>query len=119
MQAITTVPADLATDPTIPARCELLVRMSLASTEIMTGGDVNDYQLKENKEMQSYYVNKNAQPNSNDHEVHVTGCSHFPDWSNVISLGVFGSCREAVREAKKYYSDTNGCYYCCNECHTT
>lgn len=69
--------------------------------------------------MASYYVNKNAQPNSNDHEVHVAGCGHFPDWNNVIALGNFDSCSPAVREAKRHFNDTNGCYYCCNPCHTT
>jgi hypothetical protein len=68
---------------------------------------------------QSYYVNKNAQPGSNDHEVHVVGCSYFPAWENVISLGLFESCGPAVQAAKRYFNDTNGCYYCCNRCHTT
>ena len=69
--------------------------------------------------MKSYYVNKNAQPYSNDHEVHVSGCSYFPDSENAQYLGSFSSCHDAVKEAKKYFDDTNGCYYCCNECHTT
>lgn len=29
------------------------------------------------------------------------------------------SCREAVAAAKQYYNDSNGCYYCANDCHTT
>lgn len=69
--------------------------------------------------MNSYYVNKNAQPNSNDHEVHAAGCAFFPNWENVTPLGNFESCGPAVREAKKHFDDTNGCYYCCNACHTT
>lgn len=59
----------------------------------------------------------NAQSNG-DHEVHTTGCSRMPDDENKKYLGEFQSCHEAVREAKRYYTQTNGCYYCCNACHT-
>lgn len=67
--------------------------------------------------MAYYYVNKNAQSNG-DHEVHTTGCSFLPESDNRIYLGDFGSCPPAVQEAKKYYSQVNGCYYCSNPCHT-
>ncbi len=69
--------------------------------------------------MNYYIVNTNAQPTSNDHEVHVNTCSHLPLPVNQLGLGYFNSCREAVAAAKKYYSDTNGCYYCSYACHTT
>lgn len=65
-----------------------------------------------------YYVNKNTQANG-DHEVHVTGCSFMPTDTNRIYLGIFESCRPAVTEAKKHYVQSNGCYYCCNSCHTS
>ncbi|MGH1364857.1 MAG: hypothetical protein ACRBF0_14955 [Calditrichia bacterium] len=68
--------------------------------------------------MARYYVNKNAQSNG-DHEVHTTGCSFMPETHNRIYLGDFSNCQQAVKEAKKYYKQTNGCYYCSNECHTT
>ena len=68
--------------------------------------------------MSKYYVNKNAQSNG-DHEVHVSGCSYMPEPENRKYLGEFTSCHGAVREAKKTYSQSNGCYYCCNPCHTT
>ncbi|RLD59582.1 MAG: hypothetical protein DRJ01_11100 [Bacteroidetes bacterium] len=68
--------------------------------------------------MANYYVNKNSQANG-DHEVHKEGCSYMPDVSNRIFLGNFLSCKDAVEEAKKHYSKSNGCYYCSNECHTT
>lgn len=68
--------------------------------------------------MAKYYVNKNAQTNG-DHEVHTTGCSFLPNPENRKYLGEFTSCAPAVREAKKTYSQSNGCYYCCNSCHTT
>ena len=68
--------------------------------------------------MSRYYVNKNAQTNG-DHEVHTTGCAWLPHVDNRIYLGDFVSCRPAVTEARKYYSQSNGCYYCSNACHTS
>lgn len=68
--------------------------------------------------MARYYVNKNAQSNG-DHEVHKVGCSWMPEQENRIYLGDFLSCHDAVREAKKHYSQSNGCYYCCPACHTS
>ena len=65
--------------------------------------------------MKNYYVNRNAQKNG-DHEVHVEGCSFMPDSKK--DLGLHSSCRSAVTESKKTYAQSNGCYYCCNECHT-
>lgn len=67
--------------------------------------------------MSRYYVNMNAQ-NNGDHEVHTTGCNWMPDLANRIYLGVFSTCSPAVREARKHYSQVNGCYYCSNACHT-
>lgn len=68
--------------------------------------------------MSNYYVNKNAQANG-DREVHVSGCSFMPLTENRIYLGNFASCGPAVTEAKKHYSQSNGCYYCSNPCHTS
>ncbi len=65
--------------------------------------------------MTRYYVNHNAQSNG-DHEVHVRTCSFFPE--SVKDLGVHYNCHTAVVEAKKTYRQTNGCFYCCRECHT-
>lgn len=67
--------------------------------------------------MAAYYVNKNAQ-SSGEHEVHTTGCSYLPNVENRKYLGDFSSCKPAVTEAKKHYSNVDGCYYCCNACHT-
>lgn len=64
-----------------------------------------------------FYVNKNAQSNG-DHEVHQAGCNWLPLEQNRIYLGYFTTSHEAVREAKKHYSQVNGCYYCCPESHT-
>jgi hypothetical protein len=68
--------------------------------------------------MSKYYVNKNAQDNG-DHEVHIPSCSFFPASENRIYLGEFSTCPPAVEEAKRHYSQVNGCYYCSNPCHTT
>lgn len=68
--------------------------------------------------MTRYYVNKNAQPNG-DHEVHTSHCSRLPDEANRLYLGLFSNCHDAVREAKKYYAQSDGCYYCSNPCHTS
>lgn len=67
--------------------------------------------------MTKYYVNKNAQANG-DHEVHKSGCSYMPDPENRLYLGIFSTCRGAVAEAKRYYPQSNGCYYCSIVCHT-
>lgn len=67
--------------------------------------------------MANYYVNKNAQSNG-DHEVHKSDCSYLPGPQNRLYLGDFASCSPAVTEAKKHYTQANGCYYCANACHT-
>lgn len=66
-----------------------------------------------------YYVNKNAQSDSGDHEVHSATCSRLPQPENRLDLGDFNGCAAAVDEAKRYYYDANGCAYCSPSCHTT
>jgi len=67
--------------------------------------------------MAVYYVNKNAQSNG-DHEVHEASCSYLPDPVNRLHLGSFTNCRDAVREAKRHYAQSNGCAFCSPACHT-
>ena len=67
--------------------------------------------------MPEYYVNKNQQT-TGEHEVHELACGYLPAPENRIYLGVHASCREAVQEARKHYSNVDGCYYCCKDCHT-
>lgn len=67
--------------------------------------------------MAIYYVNQNAQTGG-EHEVHKSDCSYLPKEENRTYLGTFDNCKDAVKEAKKYYSNVDGCYYCCNDCHT-
>ncbi len=74
--------------------------------------------------MPNYIVNKNAQYNSGDHEVHLTpqsACSspRYPELANREDLGWHSDCHGAVAEAKRRgYRTANGCYYCSNSCHT-
>lgn len=65
--------------------------------------------------MYRYWVNNNAQPNG-DHEVHKEGCSYMPRTG--IDLGLHSTCQSAVLEAKRHYTQSNGCYWCSNACHT-
>ena len=65
-----------------------------------------------------YFVNRNAQPNG-DHEVHVPTCDYFPAPANLQFLGEYDNCFAAVREARRFYPRSNGCYFCCRPCHTT
>ncbi len=75
--------------------------------------------------MQKYYMNSNMQ-DSGDFEVHTTGCSHGADEDNRLYLGDYYSCGPAVQEAIRLYASKvtelggkiNGCYWCCNTCHT-
>ena len=67
--------------------------------------------------MTFYYVSIKAQANG-DHEVHRSTCVLMPTKENIKYLGSFDDCFAAVREAKKYFPQANGCYICSNECHT-
>ena len=68
--------------------------------------------------MADYYVNKQAQDNG-DHEVHKPGCTYMPSAENRIYPGNFSSYEPAVVEAKKHYKQSNGCFYCARDCHTS
>lgn len=67
--------------------------------------------------MNQYCVNKQAQ-STGDHEVHVYSCSYLPALEHQLYLGAFSICYGAVEEARKTYRQSNGCYWCCNPCHT-
>lgn len=68
--------------------------------------------------MAKYYVNKQKQSNG-DHEVHTSDCLYLPSEVNKKYLGEFSNCKDAVKEAKKTYTQSNGCKTCSNECHTS
>lgn len=65
-----------------------------------------------------YYVNKKAQSNG-DHEVHTEDCKYLPIPENRKYLGEYSNCKDAVAEAKKTYSQSNGCKTCCPSCHSS
>ena len=67
--------------------------------------------------MQLYYVNDRAQTNG-DHEVHEDNCPYMPEPRNRTFLGYFADCTQAITEAKKRYTQVNGCKTCCLKCHT-
>lgn len=65
-----------------------------------------------------YYVNKLTTGNPNyNHEVHKSTCYYMPSLANREYLGYFNSCNEAIKEAKKRYTNVDGCAICCPECH--
>lgn len=64
-----------------------------------------------------YYVNKNAQ-STGEHEIHKSTCFKLPNAENRLYLGEFDNSYDAKEEAKKYYSNADGCFYCCPEIHT-
>jgi len=67
--------------------------------------------------MKEYYVNDKAQSNG-DHEVHHEDCTYLPSSGNRTSLGSFPGCKDAVKKAKEYHRQVNGCKTCSSECHT-
>jgi hypothetical protein len=71
--------------------------------------------------MPTYCVNTKEQSDSGDHEVHDTSSSRWchPDPANQLSLGYHDGCASAVQDARRYYSQVNGCAFCAPTCHTT
>ncbi len=66
--------------------------------------------------MDYYYVNMNQQE-SGEHEVHKSSCYRLPNSNNRIGLGYFYYSADALKEAKKYYQNVDGCFYCSPEIH--
>jgi hypothetical protein len=69
--------------------------------------------------MPNFCVNRNAQSNG-DHEVHDNTIERWclPTPSNRLDLGSHASCASAVRAARAYYSQVNGCAHCAPACNT-
>ena len=67
--------------------------------------------------MDAYLVNMNPQ-DTGEHEVHKEDCSHLPAIYNRKHLGKFSACEDAVEEARKHYSNVDGCEHCVPKCHT-
>ena len=82
--------------------------------------------------MPNYCVNRNLDSQKKHHEVHRLDkhvrkfydnkfdyCHVLPKLENRISLGDHTGCKTAVAQAKQqHYSNSDGCYYCANECNT-
>jgi len=71
--------------------------------------------------MPTFCVNTQAQPGTNDHEVHDTTIRRdcHPSTYNQHDLGWHPDCASAVQAAKRIYPYSNGCFYCARGCHTT
>lgn len=67
--------------------------------------------------MDKYYVNDRKQENG-DHEVHNQNCKYLHLIVSKTYLGEHYNCKPAVAEARKHYRQVNGCYFCCEDCHT-
>ena len=69
--------------------------------------------------MASYYiVNKNQTRNPGlHHEVHTLEHANNLGIVNRISLGYCVNEVEAVRKARTYYQDADGCAFCCPSAH--
>ncbi len=68
--------------------------------------------------MPNYIVNTNTDEKGK-HEVHETTCGHLPDAKNQHSLGWMTNCQSALTAAASAgYSPADGCFYCCEACHT-
>ncbi|MCJ8325089.1 MAG: hypothetical protein HRU29_08965 [Rhizobiales bacterium] len=77
--------------------------------------------------MNKYIRNRNKQPlfNGGNYEIHNAdngACSHLPDISSCLDIGHFENCNDAIKQARILWpdiaGDIDGCYYCCEACHT-
>ncbi|HDZ8839990.1 TPA: hypothetical protein RUW99_003657 [Aeromonas veronii] len=67
-------------------------------------------------QFQNYYVNNNSQP-TGEHEVHTDSCRFFDQIRSKQYLGTFVTCAEALRAARNYYANVDGCQHCAPACH--
>ena len=65
--------------------------------------------------MATYYVDNKARAHGT-HEVHTRDCTLLP--SDRQYLGEFIDCAAAVLQAKRYFQQSRGCYFCSRECHS-
>ena len=72
-----------------------------------------------------YFMNAHQQQNG-DFEVHDAKCQYGELVVRAVELGDYQNCQPAVQKAEAMYGvqarqkggQVNGCYYCCNSCHT-
>lgn len=65
--------------------------------------------------MAKYRVNRITNSPNQDHEVHKEDCPWWPTVS-YVDLGEHASCFTAVAQAKRIFSDANGCKACSPDC---
>lgn len=61
-----------------------------------------------------YYLNINKNEKGL-HELHSENCFFVPIRQRRIDFGWFENSKEALAEARKYYPNISGCYWCCAE----
>lgn len=66
--------------------------------------------------MSKYYVSKNINEDGR-HEVHNQRCRTLPPMDELICLGDFKICSDAMIASRNIYEKVNGCYNCCFPCH--
>lgn len=71
---------------------------------------------KEAKKL-TYIVNKNAQLGTGCHKIHTNECKRKPKKENAVYLGKHMCPFAAKSKAKDYFSNVDGCSYCCKEIH--
>lgn len=62
-----------------------------------------------------YTLSKKGQIGTGCHKIHTVECKWRPSDRNAIDLKECMCPIEAMNKAKKYYSNINGCKYCCKE----
>ena len=63
--------------------------------------------------MPEFCVSRNPQP-TGEHEVHAENCPAWP--TDNVSLGWHRDCHGAVREARIYFPNVDGCAICSMQC---
>ncbi len=66
--------------------------------------------------MYKYYVTKRTNQEGR-REIHREGCAYLPERGSCLYLGKLASSFSAVAEARRIYTDINGCFHCAPECH--
>ena len=65
--------------------------------------------------MPHFYVSNRSEPNGY-YEIHADNCPHLP--IDLLYLGEFSKCEDAVQRARAIYLRVNGCRRCAQDCHT-
>lgn len=67
----------------------------------------------------TYYFNNNVDSHGK-HEIHTEDCIYLEKTYNKTIIGDFKNCNDALKNTifRHFPKRFDGCYYCCNECHT-